>query len=242
MKFIYKQKVAKRGAKHHERLPTHATRQSPHYHESLLPSIVAKQLAAPTSHGKTPTTHHKMSDQRARSSRLQQVIVAELKRPRKEQLRLPAKIPRPARGDCRASKAEDPAVGEGEFDPRHRCRTTSPDAAAPTSRCRTRRLASTGRREAEDIRRRRHHSRDEFPQRRLQEGYDAKYVAVTCPGKDWVFTRGKHGWGHKNTTPPTRKTAHTGVAVAKAFARGVPSTNIVTEPPNLYKIKYGCPR
>ena len=71
-------KVAKRGAKHHDRLPTHATRQSTHYHESSLPSIVAKQPAAPTSHGKTPTTHPKMSDQRARSRRLQQVIVAEL--------------------------------------------------------------------------------------------------------------------------------------------------------------------
>ena len=135
-------------------------------------------------------------------------------------------IPRPARGDYRASKAENPAVGEGGFDTRHRCRATSPDAAAPTSRCRTRRLASTGRREAEDIRRRRHHGRDEFPQRRLQEGYDAESAAVACPGMDRVFTRGRHGWGHKNTTPPSRKTAPTGVAVAKAFAGGAPSTYV----------------
>jgi hypothetical protein len=135
-------------------------------------------------------------------------------------------IPRSARGNCRASKAENPAVGEGGFDTRHRCRATSPDVAAPTSRCRTLRLASTGRREAEDIRRRRHHGRDEFPQRRLQEGYDAECVAVACPGKDRVFTRGRPGWGHKNTTPPTRKTAPTGVAVAMAFARGAPSTYV----------------
>ena len=132
---------------------------------------------------------------------------------REEQLRLPAMIPRPARGDCRASKAENPTVGEGGLDTRHRCRATSPDAAAPTSRCRTRRLASTGRREVEDIRRRRQHGQDEISQRRLQEGYDAECIAVACPGKDQVFTRGRHGWGHKNMTPPTRKTAPTGVAV-----------------------------
>ena len=40
--------------------------------------MVAKQPATPTSYGKTPTTHPKMSDQRARSKRLQQVIVAKL--------------------------------------------------------------------------------------------------------------------------------------------------------------------
>ena len=94
-----------------------------------------------------------------------------------------------------------------------------PDAEHAVSR-------QPGAEEAEDIRRRRHHGRDELPQRRLQEGYAADSAAVACPGMDRVSTRGRHGWGHKNTTPPTRKTTPTVVAVAKAFTRDAPSTNV----------------